>query len=294
MSNYLIYQAYGYLDIFNELIYSVYSLYAQYPERNPDCNIIIYTDNQVYLQKFLPAGVIYEPLHSAQIKEWRGEKDFVHRAKIKILQNLVQKYQGNYLYVDTDTVFKVPMDRVFEEINSGKLYMHDNEGKLSGKKNAFFRKLYNFLKRENTRGRLNISPDTKMWNAGVIGFNSSQADLLDKVLITSDLMYQLYSKHVMEQLAFSYWIGQYANQNIQSAKSLIFHYWNFKEYRPILAHFFQVYESATIEERINKIHLINPEELIKPKMAYEALPFFPRNWRKWTNNRWQMPDYQLI
>ena len=75
---------------------------------------------------------------------------------------------------------------------------------------------------------------------------------------------------------------------------MIFHYWNFKEYRPILAHFFEVYENASIEERINKIHLINPIELIKPKMAYEALPFFPRNWRKWRGNRWQMPDYQLI
>ena len=114
-----------------------------------------------------------------------------------------------------------------------------------------------------------------MWNAGVIGMNSSQKNLLDTILWLSDVMYEKYQKHVMEQLAFSYCLQ--TNHTIKPTDYAIYHYWFFKEFRTVLEKFFNEHQGKSLQELSLLIDEINPEILVIPKKTYEAMP----KWKRW-------------
>lgn len=294
MQNYVVFQAYGNTAIFQEAIYAIISLYRFGNDNN--YQIIIYTDNKAIFQQYLfQIPIIYEPITSKQIKEWRGEKDFVHRFKIKMLQDFFSKYTGNLLYVDTDIVFREPLTEIFAQISQGQRFMHLAEGQIDKQKGSLAKKIARFLTKnefvnqpenefktlqanqssQNLQNSLKISPATVMWNAGVIGMNSSQKNLVDTVLWLSDAMYGSYKKHVMEQLAFSYCLQ--TNNNVKPTDYAIYHYWFFKEFRIVLEKFFDEHQGKSVSQLSPLIDEINPEILVIPKKNYEAMP----KWRKW-------------
>lgn len=288
MQNYVVFQAYGNKAIFHEAIYSVISLYRF--GNNQNYQIIIYTDNQTVFEQYLSQiSIIYEPITTQQIKEWRGENDFVHRFKIKMLQDFFSKYTGNLLYVDTDTVFREPLTEIFVQISQGQRFFHLEEGQLNKQKGSLAKKIVRFLEKNEfanqpinefkttptNQNALKISPTTVMWNAGVIGMNSSQKNLLDTILWLSDVMYEKYQKHVMEQLAFSYCFQ--TNHTVKPTDYAIYHYWFFKEFRVVLEKFFEEHQGKSLSEFSLLIDGINPEILVIPKKNYEAMP----KWKRW-------------
>jgi hypothetical protein len=293
MKFYLIYQAYGKIEILHELLYAVYSLLKLYDKKLP-FELVIYTDQIDFLKNKLPPKVIYKSLHPELIKEWKGENDFVHRVKIKMLQDFTASSteECGILYLDTDVMFLQKIDDLLEKIAAGNYIMHASEGKIMDKPNLIFKKLNRFLLGKG-KGKTAITPQTQMYNAGVLGFKSSDKAMLEKVLQTSDILYSLYQKHIMEQLAFSFFMLQYSSNGVYSATTEIYHYWNFKEFRPILKHFLEHYSTKSYDFLIDKIHFIHPHILSAPKMEYENLNFFAKAIRKLQKNRWKMPAYSL-
>ena len=288
MQNYVVFQAYGNKAICYEAIYSIISLYRLGDNQN--YQILIYTDNKAVFEQYLSQiPIIYEPITTQQIKEWRGEKDFVHRFKIKMLQDFFSKYAGNLLYVDTDTVFREPLTEIFIQISQGQRFFHIEEGQLDKQKGILAKKIVRFLEKNEFANQpinelkpiptnpnsLKISTTTVMWNAGVIGMNSNQKNLLDTILWLSDVMYEKYQKHVMEQLAFSYCLQ--TNHTIKPTDYAIYHYWFFKEFRIPLEKFFDEHQGKPLSELSLLIDGINPEILVIPKKNYEAMP----KWRRW-------------
>ena len=83
MGNYLIYQAYGNPDILNEALFSIIS----YLRQPISATVIVYTDNPAHFRAVLGemAGVAYIFIYSKKWREWRGEINFVHQVKIKVL-----------------------------------------------------------------------------------------------------------------------------------------------------------------------------------------------------------------
>jgi hypothetical protein len=288
MQRHILYQAYGNEDILHELIYSVYSLLHVYG--SSPFTLVVYTDSQAMLEKWLPKSVQYQPLEPEQIREWRGKYDFVHRVKIEIIRDFISRYSGSVLYLDTDTVITQPIDHLFEKIEQGTHIMHEEEGRISTRKNIVFRKVDSFLSAHPT----GISRDTVMWNAGTLGFLCSKQQLMDQVLQTTDKLYELYQKHIIEQLAFSYHLAASSSpQPIYSAGSEVYHYWNFKEYRGVLREFFRYYKGVPYQELVPKINLIHTQHMHAPKLAYEALPAYRRAMRKLSGTRWVMPAFEL-
>src|SRR5262249_22108782 len=72
---------------------------------------------------------------------------------------------------------------------------------------------------------VHIPSSTVMWNAGVLGIAEQHRVLLPRILELTDEAYRVYQKHVMEQLAFSYYLQTHTT--IISAESVLSHYcWN--------------------------------------------------------------------
>jgi len=263
-NNYILYQAYGKEDIINEAIFSILTILSH--SRGKDCNfnIIVYTDKPDLFRAHLNGLSIisYRQINDEELKLWRGEIDFVHRVKIKIIQDFFANHTGNLLYCDSDTYFTSGPSVFFPLIKEGKLLMHINEGRIDSKKNSIFRKIYSFLKNNVftlPNGKtLKIPLGTEMWNAGVLGLNASHAPILEDVLQLTDIMYARYNKHIMEQLAFSYFFQ--TNQAITATDNIIYHYWDFKEFRAMINEFLAANKDKNIEEKAALILNMHPKK----------------------------------
>jgi hypothetical protein len=274
--HFLVYQAYGHQDILNEALVSVASVFKAATDGILP-HIVIYTDNVAYFQQFLPPSVQYRTTPKEKWEEWKGERQFVHRAKIMMLRDFASHYRGAVLYCDTDTYFLKPPSVVYSKLAPGQLLMHIDEGRIRQSDNLVFAKLEKFLQKYQYQGA-SISSDVHMWNAGVLGFSSENKALLDQVLAFSDDLHKAYPKHVMEQFAFSYFFQQ---QSLRACDDAIFHYWDFKEYRVVLREFFQQNQNEPFEAWSKRLDAILPMELIKPKRTFEAKPYWKRKWLKW-------------
>ena len=123
-------QAYGQERILYESLFAMLSYYAIHKEKCKEVTFIIYTDKPTWypaaINEFV--SVTFILLNADKIKEWRGAQSFVHRLKIKLLEDVSLHYPGSFLYIDTDTVFKKHCEDLFTAIEEGALVMHTFEG----------------------------------------------------------------------------------------------------------------------------------------------------------------------
>ena len=292
--NYLIYQAYGKKDIYHECIYSIYTLKTQ---SSLPLNICIYTDDATYLQLFFPVDwqIQFIPVTENQIQIWRGEHGFVHRFKIMMLLDFLTHRlpPGDHavLYADTDTTFLSSVSILFDKIEAGQLLMHKNEGNIYKKRKTgnLSRKMIEYI--ESGKSYFDLIPlHQDMWNAGVLGFKTKDITLIKQVLETTDKVYSELSMHVVEQLVFSVVFGTQPNRTLVPIEKHVFHYWNFKEFRAVLAHFFEV--NTQPDQIRQKLKNIDPTLLILPKRQYESSKGLYKLIKK-ASGRWKMPTYEV-
>ena len=277
-TNYIVYLCYGPERVFYECAMSLLSFSQVHGYGVPgNTEIWIYTDKPGWFGEFkdCPLPLHYRTIDDATIKEWRGKIDFVHRVKIAALIDLVNVREGNILYVDTDTVFKKPIDDVLHDIDSGGQYMHMNEGVVREGGTPILRKLNKHLKK-NKQTSLR---DMAMWNAGVLGFNTTDKAVLDGALAFTDTEYPAFPKHIVEQFAFSVCLRE-----LQEAIPYIVHYWSLKEADAELVDFFARNKGKSWEELVRCSVEIDVERMMADKRVfYEERGLlgrmFGREWR---------------
>lgn len=230
-SKLFVYQAYGNEDILNQSIFSICSL-LRFSKDIPGLQIQIYTDKKEKLENFFrdyPICLIRE-ITSQELKEWRGEIDFLHRVKIEILLDAWKKNKSaDLFYCDGDTFFTQSPSLLIQSVNRSTSLMHVFESKLNEYKDPLTKKIFKFIKGkvfELSNSSISIPVSTEMWNAGFIGISNENQKLLQSVLELTDVMYSQYQKHVIEQLAFSYFLQ--TQGTIKSADDILIHYWDQK------------------------------------------------------------------
>jgi hypothetical protein len=265
-TNYIVYLCYGKARVFDECVFSLLSLSRMYPKGLPaNTQIWIYTDNAEWFRSFAdcPLPLHYREIDDATIKEWRGKINFVHRVKIEALADLMNSKEGNVLYLDTDTLFIQPIDNILRNINEDQRYMHIDEGVVSSSPTLVLQKLNAHLKKSaHTRPLMNMP----MWNAGVLGFNTGRKGLLRDVLEFTDREYPLFPKHVVEQFAFSVYLGN--EGKLKEAAPYIFHYWNLKEMEQVLSSFFAYFKSKNWQELVRYSAWVDVTGLLEEKNKF--------------------------
>ena len=269
-NNFFVLQCYGNESIFHECAFALLSLSRLYaPGELKNTEIWIYTDNPGWFTSFancwLPLH--YRTVDEHTIKQWKGDINFVHRVKIEVLKDLVKNKTGNILYLDCDVVITHPIDQMVKNINLGQLYMHVKEGMISDRGNKIFEKLYRHYKNQPAL-KIKDKPvhEFAMWNAGVLGFNTRYNYLLDEVLTFTDTQYPTFPKHVIEQFAFSIYFQQAGE--VKAAAPYIFHYWNLKEARAVLASFFAHFKGNNWDELTRNSSLVQIHALMQDKTNF--------------------------
>jgi len=254
--SYIVMQCHGDKSIFSECMFALMTLSKWTPPSHwNNKEIWIYSDDPEWFASFdCPLPLHFRKIDSDIVKKWKGDIDFIHRVKIEVLLDFTANRTGNILYFDTDILFLQAIEPVWAGIGNGDLYMCVMEGKLmdENQPNLIIPKLASFIRKNSPlkigEETLNISPQVAMWNAGVIGFNTSYRHILEKALVFTDAIYPRFPKHIVEQFAFSLYLQQQAP--LKAATSYLIHYWNMKEVRPLLNSFFQKYKGKSWSELI--------------------------------------------
>ena len=125
--------------------------------------------------------------------------------------------------------------------------MHECENILDQGRDPLSKKLARFLRKQwaSAHHMHKLTTHVAMWNSGVLGFASNFFPHLDEVLQLTDELYTLYPKHVMEQLALSFYLQEYTQ--VHDAREYILHYWHEKDaYNAWIAQFLAKNPSATV------------------------------------------------
>jgi len=297
LNHYLIYLSFGNDHYHRETLFSLLSFYKFHSE-NDQIKILIYTDTPNFFKEILPPTVQYRTIDSQQINDWKGVLNYIYRLKIKVLQDVCKTYTGNFLFVDTDTVFLKNCTSLYKEIEAGELLLDANEGKLIDNKGGIARKTKRFLKKQNTFSipsdatTITLSDQFVVWNSGTIGFTNAIQKTLQSVEELMDVLYVKSKIFIVEQIALSYYFQKIKQP--KETKNFIHHYWDFKEFRIVLSDFFNHNADKKFSELISQIHKINPDTLSIEKKNYKKLSFFQKQWRKIaTGRKWEIPDYNL-
>ena len=297
--NILVLQAYGKVEIFYEAAWCLASIWLQDPQFEQDTLVVIATDNPSFFSEYTPflTKIEFITINELNLKEWKGSINFVHRVKIKVLQEVNNSYpDAHLLYADTDTIFQAKVSSLFERIQSGSILMHANEGALNTSGAAPLNKrIYSRFKNASlsvNNKQVNFLPDFAMFNAGVIGLPSALASIvLEETLTLTDLIYPMLPKHIMEQLAFSFICQKHATVSDTSAE--IDHYWKIKEARPAIKLRLEELKgkgclnSATaFTEKLNELPL---GKWSLERIKYRANPPLMRAVLRWLNKDWKLP-----
>lgn len=269
-NNYIVFQCYGNEGVFHECAFALLSLSRIYPTLPASTSISIYTDNSSWFTSFndCPLPITFRQVDQALIKQWRGTIDFVHRVKIEVLRDFCNNHDGNILYADTDIVFTHPIEHIWQQLSAGRLYMHVMEAVVNSECNPLIKKLNRYL-HSQVAAKSQPLPlyDMQMWNAGVIGFNTSQKILLEEVLQFTDQEFPKFPKHIIEQFAFSVKFQQ--TGTIMAALPFIMHYWNLKEARTIFASFFSYFNGLPWQQLVALSGHIQLYDILSDKHRFE-------------------------
>jgi hypothetical protein len=286
---------YGSVDVFHECKFSLLRLLTVYEKSKiSPPEIIIYTDKPDQFPSFGDRLVLHiREIRPSQIRQWRGKIDFIFRPKIEMLLDCVSHYTGKLLYTDSDTYCLQPLEPLFDLLSDSSVILHKCEGSIGNPYNLHIKKWKGFLRRQ-TKSGLSAALKMSMWNAGTIGFTPVQAPLLQEVLSTTDEVHRKFPKHTVEQFAFCYTFQKHHLQ-LEEAEPFLFHYWNLKEFRVVLKHFFQKYEGAPLSVLMEKSALILPENIVPDKVAYGQIPSLNRRIKRWLKKDWKIDPYlQLL
>jgi hypothetical protein len=277
----LVLQAYGSARIVQEARFAVLTFLHHAAKREDSWRVVIYTDQPGAFAD-LGAGVFTEPMDAARVRAWRGRIDFVHRVKLEVLLDCLQRHPGTLLYVDSDTWFDGDPWLLYERIGATDAVMHECEGRLHEEPNGVLRKMHRFVRGTSFQlpdgERVQMSGATEMWNAGVIGLDANVAvPLLQRALALTDTMHAQYQKHVTEQLAVS-WVLQ-TDMRLRAASDVVHHYWRTcAEVEKILEVFFQEHAGLPLPRLAEAASKLKPRVTPAPKRRWwRKLAFHFRN-----------------
>lgn len=271
VKRYILYQVYGDKRNYTQVEFSLLSFLPFIMASGGNFRAVIYCDQPSYFEKYREYADIHE-LTPERLQDWMGTYQFIHRAKIFLINDFFKHYEGRLLYLDGDTYCMKSPERLFEYIDDKEAVMHVNEGRINTQSNPIFRKLYKYFKDSQVvhledETTIALSGSLQMWNAGVIGMTHSQARHLPKVRMLTDALYADYPKHVMEQVAFSH-VFQ-TTFILRPAADYVYHYWDRRETMlPVLEAFLNESKGKALSEIAGLAFKLQPIPPLPEKKSF--------------------------
>ena len=280
MTDHLIFLVFGVDEVFIELDYFILRhLATRDPSRRPGTTFVIYTDRPAAFDHWAAEDIAFEIVDTpmSQIEEWKGVDSFFWRAKIMMLRDFCERFDGVGIYCDSDTYPLRDLDPLFRSIEAGALVMHETDGvydKSVNPEHWHLDKRFRAHPQVRVNGReYHVPLSTKNWNAGVVGISTNNAGVLDEVLAFCDVLYHDWRFVHSEQISLGY-VFQNQPQGCSPASEYLYHYWPVRHFSLLAQKFFELHEGVPTEQLVHDSANICPELLAPAQIAFnEARPF---------------------
>jgi hypothetical protein len=218
----LLYLSYGSGPHVDELAFSVLSACRFIPPSRTDYRIIVAADDPA---PYKDLRVTIDLITPTELGDWLGPNRFGHRCKIFALRRALMQYNAPTIIVDGDSWFRRSPDVLFEWLAPGRSIMHMDEGPLKHLQEHRFisDRLAKSPFSPPSRPGFTLTPNLRLWNAGIAGLHPANVGLLDRVAALSDEIWDWQPNDFAEQMAFSAILG--AETQRREAADVIFHYW---------------------------------------------------------------------
>jgi hypothetical protein len=219
-----------------------------------DATINVITDQPGFYAQFSTTVNIIE-INEHTLIDWRGANDYIYRIKIKAAEKINQLYPHQPLLVlDADTFIYRDLSDLRNHVNSGRAFMHKQEGRLSQIKWKAQRLMWKKMQFK-TFGGLKINEKHTMWNAGVVLLPGPKNDhtITMALQLCDEMLSAGGPSWLVEQFASSLAISE--NYEIMEAEPWICHYWGNKPaWNQHLRYFFAAcqVENLSVSEQIER------------------------------------------
>lgn len=219
----LVYLLYGDKQEYQlELAFSMISALRFLKKSQDSITISVMTDRPNLLSNFgfdLPIDQVM--LSQDEIAIWTQAGSYNHRAKIFALLKALDHYQAPVALVDTDTYFISSPAQLFDRISPVQSVMHDFEYKIGDRPlwRPIVEQIVNGLEFEG----MTLSPQSPMFNSGVVGIDPANRSLLEQSLRVLDKVYSLSPIFNVEQFALGIVLNQHTNLSLSA--DIVKHYW---------------------------------------------------------------------
>jgi|GEM_PF-2477208 len=231
-------------------------------EHSPATPIIVLSERCEFFESMARVKCI--PLTQQLQQQWLDGDDYLFRIKLKGVQYILTHYVEKLIFLDTDTIVRTNLNHWFDQIDDQTFVLHEFEGKLAKPKfERQFRRVINQSYRLDCNRTVTITPQSPMYNSGVIGISEASLPLLDDAIL---LMMQVNHKtrwHTAEQLSLGILFALSGTVNIVGNRR-VYHYWhkNQKKYlREQIVDFFRDNPHDTVfqsPQSLNRVKLYRP------------------------------------
>lgn len=226
----IMYLCYGSPAIYDQTFYSLFSLLRVLGTARERVRIVVYGD-QPRAFAALPVETVLTD--AAQLDAWLGESDYIHRRKTCAILDVLDRFGGSVVFVDSDTYWTRSPAQLFDRIEPGAAVFHLAEGALLKTGTPFDDALARQLGSGGyTIGGVPVVVDarTVMWNTGVVGVAAADRRRVRDALDLSDAIWAgadpagAYGKkiHHAEQFAMGY---AFRDCRLREARDWVYHYW---------------------------------------------------------------------
>jgi len=265
----LVFLSYGAGAHVAEAEYAILSAWRA--SRGSPIRLLLYTDTPARYDG-LPVDI--RMISAAELEAWQGPGGYHHRRKAEVIRDALRAEGHPIAFVDSDTWFRKPASQVFDRIAPGQVALHLLEGRLldsnSPDKHALSRHVTSNPLVDLRGQPLTIDANAAMWNSGVAGIHTADANLLDESLNLIDQIWVGYQgSHDVEQFA----LGQVAERRarIVETSDIVYHYWpkflrdSWKRRLPDLL---AATATLPLDERADVLHHERPRARGKQLMKY--------------------------
>jgi hypothetical protein len=218
----ILYLLYGQNPIYRrQMIFSILTALRCLGPQRAQVKIAVLSD-QPGIVDGLPVDHI--ELTANDIDFWSNHGSFYHRLKPLALGRILSQFGEPVALIDTDTSFISNPIKLFQRITPGAPLMHCAEYPIGT--NHHLSPLMEKIGRGVTLGSVEITPQSMMWNSGVVGLHPQDAPLINQIVDLTDRLHLLAPHFTSEQLATSLVL-----QSVKppaACSDIVDHYWTYR------------------------------------------------------------------
>ena len=284
MQNYLLYNASDGIDSTNECRYALLKLLSVYNLKPPkNLVVVVHTAYPRLFDGFLtffPSIEIKEPVSR------------LPNNKAQLIQSFFSATQGNLLLCDTAIYPLKPLEMLFQEIESGLLFLYRKELPQTNGHNNILKQVQAILSQSPDRkdGLPAKVEEVPIYNTAITGLNHSMLNVVSQAGELISRLYPHVSHPFVINFSFSHTFRK--QQPIKTANDYFADYFELSEFRTLLHTFFTKNEEESIPSLVKLVHHLDAAAIQREKTMHNRLPLLKKWWNHLTGKGWSIQKYE--